>query len=118
MRHRSPAEGHRTRSRRRRAGHSRSLAWHARPPDLPASRAAGRDSSGWLAAPSRRRRRRCCRPAALYRVARPPPFAREVRIDALAEPGFLVTPPQAFVDEDLADPAPAHRNTVLGEIGD
>ena len=54
----------------------------------------------------------------LYRAARSSPFFGEVRIDPLAEPGFLVAPLQAFADDDRADPAAAHGDAVAGQVGD
>src|SRR3954454_15937498 len=36
----------------------------------------------------------------------------------LTEPGFLMTPFQTFADEDLADPAAAHGDALVGQVGD
>src|ERR1700759_3188078 len=46
------------------------------------------------------------------------PFAREVRIDPLAEPGFLAPPLETFSDEDLTDPAAPHGDPPPGQVGD
>jgi hypothetical protein len=40
----------------------------------------------------------------------------EVGIDPLTEPGLLMTPFQTFADEDLADPAAAHGDAMVGQI--
>jgi len=45
------------------------------------------------------------------------PFFGEVRIDPFAEPGLLVAPFQALTDEDRADPAAAHGDALVGQIG-
>jgi hypothetical protein len=44
-------------------------------------------------------------------------FFGEVGIDTFAEPGFVVAPLQALTDEDLADPAAAHGDALVGQIG-
>ena len=44
------------------------------------------------------------------------PFFGEVGIDPLTKPGLVMTPFQTFADEDLADPAAAHGDAVVGQI--
>ena len=45
-------------------------------------------------------------------------FFREGRIDPLAEPGLVLAPAQALVEQDLVDPAALHRNPfVLVQVG-
>jgi hypothetical protein len=50
------------------------------------------------------------------RGAQEPPFTREVRVDPRTEPGFLLTPCQPFGQQDLADPAALHADTLLAEV--
>jgi hypothetical protein len=46
------------------------------------------------------------------------PFFVEVRINALAEPAFLMTPAQALLPENLAEAAPLDGNALhFREIG-
>jgi hypothetical protein len=47
-----------------------------------------------------------------------PAFTREVRIDPRTEPGFLLTPLQPFRQQDLADPAALHADTLLAQMRD
>src|SRR4051812_38578877 len=46
-----------------------------------------------------------------------PSFFGEVGIDPLTEPSLLMAPFQTFADEDLADPAAAHGDAVVGQVG-
>ena len=46
------------------------------------------------------------------------PFFGEVGIDPLAEPGLVMAPLQALVNKDLTDPAAAHADAVVGQVGD
>jgi len=46
------------------------------------------------------------------------PFFGEVGIDPCAEPGFFLTPLEAFGQEHLADPAAPHADALLAEVGD
>jgi hypothetical protein len=53
-----------------------------------------------------------------YRAVRSPPFFGEGGIDPLAEPRFLVAPPQPFLEQNFVEAAALDRNVlVLREVG-
>src|SRR5262249_18741528 len=103
------------------AARNRPPAWRARPArpgrrgfaEARRGRASVPGSSWHSRGPSRRGRRRRNPAAARCGASPGPPFFGELRVDPLAEPGLVLAPAEALVDQEFVDPAPLDRDPLL-----